>query len=402
MLPRRVRIQVLAFVLVALSAVTFVGANYAGLDNLFGSGYVVKLRLSEGGGVFTNGEVTYRGVAVGRVGELRLTDDGMEADLRIDDSAPPIPSNTEAVVANRSAIGEQYVDLQPRTEDGPYLADGAAIPMESTSLPLPVSTVLRNLNDLNASIPTNSLRTVVDELYNATQSSGANLQVLMDSSRSFTWEAADHLPQTSTLIEDGATVLRTQYDSSRAWRSFSEDAKLFASELASADGDLRKLIGTAPRAATQLSGLLKDTNPGLSILVANLLTTAHIFKARTGGMEQLFVTMPKAVAATSTAITPNRGNISMALTFFDPPPCTAGYGTRYRRGENTSRGEFNSAARCTLPASSGRNVRGSRNAPKGGVPPAAKPGSVQFAGPLGAPSLGSVSTSLEELLWLPK
>jgi phospholipid/cholesterol/gamma-HCH transport system substrate-binding protein len=398
MLTRTVRIQVLVFVIVALSTVAFVGANYAGLDRMFGgSGYTVHLRLAEGGGIFTNSEVTYRGVTVGRVGQLRLLDDGMEADLLINSDAPPIPVNLQAVVADRSAIGEQYVDLQPRTESGPFLADGAVIPRESTRLPLPVSTVLSNLTALNESVPTADLRTVVDELYTATHDTGSSLQVLLDSSVAFTEAAAAHLPQTSVLLDDGATVLRTQVDSSQAWRSFSENARLFAAELAGADGDLRALIGSAPQAATQLSGLLRDTDPGLSALLANLLTTANVVKVRVAGLEQLFVLTPKAVAATSTSITPDGGNLSLALTFFDPPPCTAGYGGTARRpGEDTTPGRpFNIDARCTVPRGDPRLVRGSQNAPTAPVPPAALPG------PLGLPALPLVSTNLEELLWLP-
>jgi phospholipid/cholesterol/gamma-HCH transport system substrate-binding protein len=399
MLTRRVRVQVLVFVVVALSIVAYVGANYAGLGRLLGGGgYLVRLQLAEGGGIFTNGEVTYRGVAVGRVGQLRLTDDGMEADLLIDADAPPIPASARAVVANRSAIGEQYVDLQPRSEDGPYLADGAVIRRESTTLPLPVATVLGNLSAFNESVPTDALRTVVDEIYLATRDAGPSLQVLLDSSVAFTETAATHLPQTATLIDDGATVLRTQLDSSRAWRSFSENAKLFAGELARADGDLRELIGSAPQAATQLSALLRDTDPGLAILLANLLTTANLFELRTAGMEHLLVVAPKAVAATSTAIAPDSGHLSMALTFFQPPPCEDGYDTPRRQGEDVTPVPFNPDARCTLPRGDPRLVRGSQHAPGAPVPPAATPGSP--LGPFATPALPPVSTGLEELPWL--
>ncbi|HEV8561134.1 MAG TPA: MlaD family protein [Actinophytocola sp.] len=398
MLTRRIRIQVLAFVVIALSTVAFVGASYAGLAR---SGFVVHLELADGGGIFTGSEVTYRGVAVGRVGELRLTDDGMEADLVIDDGAPAIPVNLQAVVANRSAIGEQYVDLQPRTGDGPFLAEGARIPRESTKLPLPVSTVLSNLSALNESVPTDALRTVVDEFYAATRDTGPSLQLLLDSSAAFTKAAAEHLPQTSALIGDGATVLRTQVDSAQEWRSFGRNAKLFAGELARSDGDLRALIGSAPQAATQLSGLLRDTDPGLAILLANLLTTANVFQVRVAGIEQLLVTTPKAVAATSTAITPDGGNLSLVLSFNNPPPCTVGYeGTQRRQGEDVTPGVFNTAAACTLPAGDPRLVRGSQHAPAAGVPPAATPGG-SLPGPLGEPALPAVSANLRELLWLP-
>ncbi len=403
MLTRTVRLQVLAFVVLALAAVAFVGANYAGLDRVFAGGtYTVRLRLDDGGGLFTNSEVTYRGVAVGQVGELRLTDDGMEADLVLDEDAPRIPVDSQAVVANRSAIGEQYVDLQPRGDGGPYLEDGAVIPEESTTVPMPVTTLLGNLSDFSASVPTESLRVVVDELYTAMNDTGPSLSLLVDSTIAFTDEAGRHLPQTTKLIDDGATVLRTQLDSSDAWRSFAGNAKLFADELARSDGDLRELIGAAPAAATQLSALLSDTNPGLSVLVANLVTTSEIFESRIAGMRQLFVNVPKAVAATSTSITPERGKLSIVLNFTDPMPCVSGYDTPYRQGEVTTPLPFDTATACTLPYGDPRLVRGSQNVPDGGVPtPTVPGGGARLPGLLGAPDLAVVS-DLEELLWLGK
>jgi phospholipid/cholesterol/gamma-HCH transport system substrate-binding protein len=55
----------------------------------------------------------------------------------------------------------------------------------------------------------------------------------------------------------------------------------------------------------------------------------------------------------------------VALTFFNPLPCTAGYqGTKVRNGLDTSPGPPpNTNARCTSPVSSGINVRGSAHAP---------------------------------------
>ncbi|MFD2469526.1 MCE family protein [Amycolatopsis silviterrae] len=397
MLTRRIRVQVIAFVVIALAATAFVGAKYAGIGRLFGAGtYTVRLELAEGGGIFTNGEVTYRGVAVGRIGQLRLTDHGMEADLLLDTSAPPIPSSARAIVANRSAVGEQYVDLQPPTDRGPYLEDGSIIPRSATTLPLPVQTFLSDVDSLTASVPTEDLRTVVNELDNALQGTGPNLQLLMDTARSFTNSASAHLPQTTKLINDGSTVLKTQAASSDAWRDFSRNAHLFATQLASSDGDLRQLIATAPPAASQITGLLRDTSPGLPILMANLLTTADVFSARTDGLEQLLVTLPKTVAATSSAITPDGGKLSLALTFFDPPPCRKGYeGTKIRSSAEMPVLPFNTSAACTLPAGNPSSVRGSQNAPHAGVPTPAQPGG--FPGvAAGLPT----STDLEEMLWL--
>ncbi|EID53308.1 MCE family protein [Saccharomonospora xinjiangensis] len=391
MLTRRVRVQLLAFVVVALTATTFVGANHAGLGRLLGTGgAVVRLQLADGGGLFSGSEVTYRGVAVGEVRTLRLTEDGMEAELVLDDDAPAIPANTRAVVANRSAVGEQYVDLQPRTGRGPYLADGSVIPRAATSLPPRVHTLLADLTAFTESVPTESLHTVVDELYTAFHGTGDDLQVLLDSSREFTHTATEYLPQTSSLIDDGATVLRTQAESAAAWRSFAGDAARFAAELAEADGDLRELIARTPGAATELSTLLHDTDPGLPVLLANLLTTSRLFSARVDGLEHLFVMLPKATAATSAAL--DGDEFSVALTFFDPLPCLAGYGdTEYRSGEDTGDTPFNTAAACSLPSGT-VPARTSQHVPEAGLPLVALPGVLS----------GDDNTreSLKDLLWL--
>src|SRR2546423_3202665 len=121
MLSRTVRIQVVLFLVIALGGVTYVAIRYVGLQRYIGgSGYTVQAEFADAGGIFTNAEVDYRGVPIGRVGDMRLTKDGIEVDLDIT-SSTKIPSDTEAVVADRSVIGEQYVDLRPRTSTGPYL-----------------------------------------------------------------------------------------------------------------------------------------------------------------------------------------------------------------------------------------------------------------------------------------
>jgi phospholipid/cholesterol/gamma-HCH transport system substrate-binding protein len=161
-------------------------------------------------------------------------------------------------------------------------------------------------------------------------------------------------------------VLRTQQDSSDALRSFSRDLNLLATQLDSSDPDLRRLILAAPAAADQVSGLLKDTDPALGVLLSNLLTTSDIALVRQDGLEQALVTLPAVTAAGSTAISPEGIDMGLVTTFFKPPPCVAGYeGTPYRNGLDTAPGaEFNTAAHCSLPPSSGVDVRGSANAPR--------------------------------------
>jgi phospholipid/cholesterol/gamma-HCH transport system substrate-binding protein len=376
MLSRRIKVQVVIFVVIALVGITYVGANHAGLDQLVGGrGLVVRAEMPESGGLFTNAEVTYRGVRVGRVGPMRLTDNGIEVELRIDPDAPRIPADLDAAVTNRSAVGEQYLDLKPKRDDGPYLADGSVIPGSRIKLPLPVETVLSNLDGLVASVPIESLRTVVYELDDAFRGRGADLQALIDTQGDLVRTASQYLPQTQRLITDGGTALRTQVNQGSAIRSFSQDAHLLAEQLRNSDSDLRRLITVTPRVSEQISGLIQESGSGIGVILANLLTPAQVFSTRGAAFEQLLGSYPQAVADGYRVIDKNGStNMAMVLNFNNPAPCRGGYaGTERRPGKEVTPVPLNTDARCALPYGDPRSVRGSQNAPKGGPVPGVDP-----------------------------
>src|SRR5690606_9593726 len=113
----------------------------------------VTLQLPGTGGLYQFSNVTYRGIEVGKVVEIRPTRDGAEATLSLKTS-PKIPADLDAKVLSVSAVGEQYVDLLPRTDSGPYLHDGSVIVAGPSALPQPVGPMLDRMNDLVGSIPT--------------------------------------------------------------------------------------------------------------------------------------------------------------------------------------------------------------------------------------------------------
>ncbi|MFB7597139.1 MCE family protein [Streptomyces sp. NPDC056160] len=392
MITLAVRLKNLAFLVIAVLVLGFVGIRYADLGRYLGVAdyYTVDVQLPRTGGLFTHSDVTYRGVSVGRVGPIDLTGDGVVAELRIKKSAPHIPADSRAVVAGLSAVGEQYIDLRPRSDSGPYLADGARIEQPDTQVPAPVTDVLTSVNDLTKSVPLDDLRTVVDEFGKTFEGHGDDLQVLLDNGSEFVRAADRNLPSTTRLLTDGETVLRTQAEEGRAVRDFATGAKELASTLKGSDADLRRLLTVAPDAATQISGVLRDLDPSLGVVLANLLTTSEVAVTRQHGIEELLVKYPAAVAAGATAVDGGKLNFGMAVTFFKPLPCTAGYGaTRYRNGLDLGTAPaLNTGASCTAPAASGIDVRGSAHAPGGGpVPAPAKPASLPSGS--GATSAGS-------------
>jgi phospholipid/cholesterol/gamma-HCH transport system substrate-binding protein len=362
---RGVKVQLAAFLILTVVGVSFVSARYIGLDAaLLGSGYVVTVDLAESGGIFENAEVTYRGVAVGRVDRLRLADDGVHVDLRLDRGVE-VPRDTDAVVENRSAVGEQYVDLQPQSPGGPFLADGDRIASDRTRTPLHTETLLLNLDRLVNSVDKGDLVVVIDELGRAFSGTGPDLQRLLDSGDALTRSAVDALPETIRLIEDGQTVLATQRESGSAIKSFSADLADLSDTLRTSDGDLRKVLDNGVVASRELRTLIRTNRTAISALLANLLTSGQVTVARLDGVEQVLVTYPDNVAGGYTVV-PGDGtsHFGLVLNAADPPGCTRGYGgTRKRSPQDTSDIPANTDARCTLPRGNPSSVRGAQNAP---------------------------------------
>ncbi|MCR3721815.1 MULTISPECIES: MCE family protein [Prauserella salsuginis group] len=369
-LERKNRLQLVVFGLISLLAVGYAGGTYAGLDRLFGNrGYLVHIQLSESGGIFENAEVAYRGVTVGRVTGLNLDGHGVTVDVDIDSGTPDIPADSDAVVANRSAVGEQYVDLRPRSDDGPYLEHGSTIDSSRTGTPVPPGQLLGNLNQLVSSVDPESLRTVVDELDTAFTGAGPDLGRLLDSAGSLTAQAKENLPQTAQLLRQSRTVLDTQRRNADQLRSIAGGFRDIASQLKKSDSDLRNVIDRAPAASREISALLDESGTSLSVMIANLLTTSQVLEPRTDALEHMMVALPMVSGFSRSVVSNGEGHLGFVPTFFDPHGCTKGYeGTERRPANDTRNTEPNTEAYCAEPQGSPSNVRGAQNAPVAGEP----------------------------------
>jgi ABC-type transporter Mla subunit MlaD len=153
MLTRFVRNQLIIFTIASIVGVAVMVFTYMQVPTLLGIGRInVTLQLPSTGGLYRFSNVTYRGVQVGKVTEVKLTETGAEATLTLDTS-PKIPADLKADVLSVSAVGEQYVDLRPRTDSGPYLRDGSVIAVANTTIPQQVGPMLEQVSALVKSIP---------------------------------------------------------------------------------------------------------------------------------------------------------------------------------------------------------------------------------------------------------
>jgi phospholipid/cholesterol/gamma-HCH transport system substrate-binding protein len=380
-ITRQTWTQLAVFLLISLVGVTYTGLRYAGLDRFFvDTGYLVSADFVDSGGIFEAAEVTYRGVPVGTVEEMSLIDDGVRVTMRLRPGTE-VPDDARALVANRSAVGEQYVDLAPQRRGGPFLADGDVIPQDRTAIPIAPSELIVNLDDFVSSIDTRDLGIVLDELGRAFDGAGQSLQTLVDEGDTLNRAALENIEPTRRLIRDGEVALNTQRDVSGQFRSFNRDLALLTETLRSSDPDFRRLYEGGTRSAQELTALIESNSAALPVLIDNLISFAQIQNVRLPALRQILVTYPNVVAGGYTVV-PGDGTSHFGLvTEQEPKICEAGYRNDQRdpedrRGEPrdddpaTGPGAPNYDAYCAEESLSPVNVRGARNAPRpDGLPP---------------------------------
>ncbi len=373
MITRRTKVQLLVFAIITLLGVSFVGARYARLDRVFyDDTYTVVAKFPDSGGIFAGAEVDYRGVKVGQVHSLVLSDSGVDVHLDIEKGYDRIPADALAVVANRSAVGEQFVDLQPQSDQSPYLEQDSTIAPEHTEIPISTRTLLTNLSNTVESVDKDALSTTVHELGLAFGGTGKDLQQIIDTGNAFIKDANDNFDTTTALIRDGNTVLKGQAASARYIKSFARDLSLFSGTLAANDPALRRVIDRGSETANQLRTFLEQNKVDLGELINELVITGDIVVKHLDGVRQVLVLYPYVVEGGFTVVSksPDTGLYDAhfgMITTHDPPVCHHGYeSTNQRPPQDGSNKPMNVNARCAEPAAAS-NPRGAQHAPRAGA-----------------------------------
>ncbi len=369
MITRMVRIQLVVFTLLSLTAGLLIFFKYARVPSELGIGkYTVTARFAEGAGIYPNANVTYRGVQLGKVTGVRLAGDGVDVEMRLD-SGRKIPVDTDAEIHSVSAIGEQYVDLIPRTTSGPNLTDGSRIPTEHTRTPKQIAGVLDDLNGLLSSVPKDSLSTVLDEAEQAFQGIGPDLQRLLANTQNLVTQADTNYGPTSKLLTDAEPVLDSQLTTSQAIRGWTSDLAAFTDQLTRSDSDLRGVLSSVPGAANQGEGLLKDLSPNMPVLLSSSDVLADLGAAYRAPIEQILVVYPMWIAETNTMVGPSHDDqlgLDLKLNVNYPSGCQVGWPKAGepdgpRSAHEISDADFPKDAYCKAAQNDPRVVRGARN-----------------------------------------
>lgn len=220
--------------------------------------YPIAVVLPESGGLLAGQEVTLSGRVIGRVGDVRLEDEVVVAELAIR-RGEDVPSGVRVTVLRRSPIGEQAIDLRPQgtgqgTGQGtsPVLEPGARVNALDATTPVPVQRLLELANEVFAPIDPERAGVLVAELADAVRGRRDDLRGLIGDSATF-----------SAAIAAGEADIERFFSASRRVNAALAQAR---EPLAGSIGDMADATEVLVRIREDFRGLLAEAPTVLGTL----------------------------------------------------------------------------------------------------------------------------------------
>lgn len=283
--------------LVIFAAISVLVIGYAvfGLLHVRISGrpFTVTVKLHTAGGIFDGAEVAYRGVQVGKVSSVDLHTNGVTVKLAIDDGTK-VPDNSIAHVYDLSAVGEQYVDLEPPAQPSTtYLRGGSQIPAERTTTPIETATVLYDLEQFVDSINAKDLEIIGREGALAFSGTGPQLKAILQDTTDIVNQLSTSEDSMLRLLDNSAVLLHGAAAHAGAFDRFTASLKSLTTVLAAKTPTIDKFLNDSVPTTRIVNSIIAENGSSISTLLANLASFSQIQVARVPGLRSLLVAVPE-------------------------------------------------------------------------------------------------------------
>ncbi|HEU5031771.1 MAG TPA: MCE family protein [Spirillospora sp.] len=282
-MTRRIRVNLAVFALLGVVLTVWAVRNVLGFDP-FSRPYWISAQFTDSRGLQPGFDVTYLGVAIGKIQSVRL--DGGKVVVRLAiDKGRRVPQGVTATAALKSAIGEPYVDLEPAggRADAPAMRPGDVIPLSRTSVSESYGDLFASVTKAVNGLDPANLRIVTRELARGLDGRGDTLRISVDGASQLARTFASNTTTLDSLITNLGSltgVLAGKRADLAAGITATAD---ITSSLAEVNDSLVQIRDTTPDLLARTAKVLRESRPAaqcmlgaLSDALPALLTPANV------------------------------------------------------------------------------------------------------------------------------
>jgi len=327
-MTRRIQVNLAVFALLGVVLTVWALRNVLGF-NAFSQPYRIRAQFASSPGLQPGFDVTYLGVAVGKIRSVRLDGKLVIVQLAID-KHQRIPQGVTAAAALKSAIGEPYIDLEPAAgrAGAPPMHPGDTIPLASTSVTESYGDLFAEVSGAINGLNANNLRIVTRELAQGLDGRGDSLKLTVDGASQLAGTFARNTPMLDGLITNMSSLTQVLADHRGDLATgISSTADLTAS-LAQVDRALIQIRDNAPDLLTRSAQLLRESQASMRCLLSTLGTALPTLLSRgnVGGLSQGLQWAPQLAAAMTGSLTTVNGRPNLNIKFvITPGPVKTAY-----------------------------------------------------------------------------
>jgi phospholipid/cholesterol/gamma-HCH transport system substrate-binding protein len=311
---------------------------------LTGASPEVTVSLPRTGGLFEGSQVTYRGVRVGTVTDVGFGDGGgVQATVALRPGAE-VPTASRAAVRSLSPVGEQFLDFQPRSPEGPFLQDGDHVSAQARDLPVSLAQSAASLTDLLDAVDRRDVRVVLRELGDAVGGTEDELDHLLSSTNRLVTDLDRAWPQTERLLRNGETVGELLAAKRGELILFARAARILSAWLRDFDPSFRRILARAPEDFRTLTSFVGELEVVLPPFLRALIEFTDIGYEREPHLRRLTQVLEYGTGRFARAF--SGGWLHIDLTFQGQRTCS--YGVEPRDPMSTERKPLHRDGHCGM------------------------------------------------------
>ena len=224
-------VAMIAFTLSCVAILLYLWLVFGGSVPLRPEGYRFHVRFPEATQLAQEADVRISGVNVGKVKkkEPERTSGLTTAEIELDEQYAPIPRDTQAILRQKTLLGETYVELTPGRRAGKMLGDGGTLPTAQVSPTVELDEIFRTFDP-------RTRRAFSDWMAEQGRAGGDGGQALNDA-----------LGNLTPFAEDVGDTLKILDEQSEATRGLVRDTGAVFEALSERRGQLRGLVTNSNR-----------------------------------------------------------------------------------------------------------------------------------------------------------
>ncbi|WP_182379462.1 MCE family protein [Nocardioides sp. WS12] len=269
-------------------------------------------------GIYAGDEVRVLGVPVGKIDSIDPDGTKVRVAFHVN-SDIKIPKDAKAVIVAPSLVSSRYLQLTPRYDGGPVMADGSTIELADTAVPVEWDDIKEQLNGLAEALgprganKNGALSDLVDAGSTALDGQGATIN------------------QTIADLSNAVGVLDSGGDDAF---SVVRNLQVFVAALAQSDGQMKRFIQNLDAVSAVLvddkrmvrsalrnlsaavgdvEGFIKDNRAGLNTAVTRLSDIVQVVNKQQGDLAQILHVAPNALENLTESYHENQNAVGVNL-----------------------------------------------------------------------------------------